>query len=105
MLGKGLSECSAGNVPFDTSFEVRAEGKVSGYDASPYRKLIGSVVYIATHTRLEIAVLTNMLERRGKTIDEAPKCCPEPCEEFEGSDYIHSEIETGLKDTAECTCL
>lgn len=57
----GLRECSASRVPCDKSDDFSTKGKVSSDDSFLCSKLIGSLLYIVTHTRLNIALVTSML--------------------------------------------
>lgn len=59
----GLSESRETNLPCDLSIDLStAENEVAD-PSFPYRRVVGVLLYIATHTRPDIALVTSMLAR------------------------------------------
>lgn len=59
----GLNECREVRVPCDVSVDLSTKNGKDADEDFPYRRIIGILLYIATHTRPDIAVVTNMLAR------------------------------------------
>ena len=59
----GLVNCNGSHIPCDTSIDLSTASEEAAAKDFPYRGIVGSMLYIATHTRPDIAVATNMLAR------------------------------------------
>ena len=58
-----LVECRGAIVPCDPSVDMSTPSEEAADKGFPYRSVIGSLLYIATHTRPDIAVAASMLAR------------------------------------------
>lgn len=59
----GLSQCSGSAIPCDPTGDLSTPSEEAADEGFGYRSIIGSLLYIATHTRPDIAVATSMLAR------------------------------------------
>lgn len=59
----GLSERKTSNTPLDTGYYKLTHDELLG-DSSEYRKLIGCILYVATHTRPDIAASVSILSQK-----------------------------------------
>jgi len=58
-----LTECRGSIIPADPAVDLSTPGEEAADEDFPYRSVIGSLLYMATHTRPDIAVVTSMLAR------------------------------------------
>ena len=63
MRRSGLNNCKPNTVACDISIDLSTPGSDLVDEQFPYRSIIGSLLYIATHTRPDIAVATSILAR------------------------------------------
>ena len=59
-----LNDCRPSNVPMDPGYQKRQEVHVNMANKEIYRRAIGSLQYLATNTRPDIAISTSILARR-----------------------------------------
>ena len=59
----GLSQCRPSVIPCDPSVDLSTPSEEAADEEFEYRSIIGSLLYLSTHTRPDIAVTTSMLAR------------------------------------------
>ena len=63
VLKLGLNSCKSSAIPCDISIDISTPSDDIADEGFPYRSIIGSLLYIATHTRPDISVATSILVR------------------------------------------